>query len=275
MSQNPLKQFFRQPKIYIGLPSHGIYNKPGTIQGDIERMPVYGMTGMDDILMKTPDALLLGESTVTVVESCCSSITNAWDICTLDIDVILTAIRIATYGNIMRVLHDCPNCRAENEYELDLSKLIDHYASCKYENKIIMSDIGVTIKPLTYRQSTDFAIRNFQLQQQLSQAVTIEDADEKKQVLADMFQKLAILQNEILAESIESVDIGTSAVTEKPYIKEWLDNCDKSVTEKIRSQIQQNQTTWATPKHQVACSECQTQSNIAVDLDQSTFFANA
>ena len=57
MAQNPLQQYFRQPKIFIGLPSKGIFNKVGSVQGDVTHMPVFGMTGMDEILLKTPDAL--------------------------------------------------------------------------------------------------------------------------------------------------------------------------------------------------------------------------
>jgi len=53
MTTNPLQQFFRQPKIYVGLPSKGIFNKPNTVSGDINRMPIYGMTGMDEIILKT------------------------------------------------------------------------------------------------------------------------------------------------------------------------------------------------------------------------------
>ena len=54
MATNPLQKYFRQPKIFIKLPSGGIFSKPGTIQGDITHMPVYGMTGMDEIIIKTP-----------------------------------------------------------------------------------------------------------------------------------------------------------------------------------------------------------------------------
>ena len=76
MSNNPLQQYFRQPKVFITLPSHGVYNKPGTITGSFENMPIFGMTGMDEILLKTPDALLTGESTVKVIQSCCPNIVD-------------------------------------------------------------------------------------------------------------------------------------------------------------------------------------------------------
>ena len=94
MSNNPLKQYFRQPKIFIGLPSKGVYNKENTLDGDISNMPVYGMTGMDEILMKTPDALISGESTVRIIESCCPFIKDAWELSSLDTDLVLTSIRI-------------------------------------------------------------------------------------------------------------------------------------------------------------------------------------
>ena len=51
MATNPLQKYFRQPKIFIKLPSAGVYCQPGNIQGDSNHMPVYGMTGMDEIIM--------------------------------------------------------------------------------------------------------------------------------------------------------------------------------------------------------------------------------
>ena len=68
---NPLQQYFRQPKIFISLPSKGLYYGAGSFQGDYNSVPIMAMTGMDEILMKTPDALFNGEATFKVIESCC------------------------------------------------------------------------------------------------------------------------------------------------------------------------------------------------------------
>lgn len=275
MAQNPLQQYFRQPRIFISLPSHGIYNAPGTINGDAERISVFGMTGMDEILMKTPDALLSGESTAKVINSCCPAITDPWDLCNLDADLVLTAIRIATYGNTMSVIKTCDKCNTENEYDLDLNKLIEHYARCVYDNKLVLKDLTVKIRPLNYKLSTDFALRNFQLQQQLSQLADIKDDAEQKTVLAGLFQKLATLQNEIFVAGIESVDTGKVVVSEREFIAEWVDNCDTAVVESIKQHIQKNQDLWTDVKHNVVCENCSTESSISVDMDQSSFFAKA
>ena len=275
MAGNPLQQYFRQPKIFIGLPSHGVYNKPGAIDGDVEKIPVFGMTGMDEIMIKTPDALLSGESTTSVIASCCSNIKDPWDLASIDLEIILVAIRIATYGNELPIIHTCPHCSAENEYSLDLNKFIEYYAHCQFDNKLVLKDFAITVRPLTYKESTAYALRNFELQQQLKQVIEIEDTVEKQSATNKIFRDLAILKNDIFVTSIESVDIGTNKVDQKIYISEWLENCDSSIIDAISKHIQKNQDTWSLPATTVSCTECNKESKVSVDLDPSSFFVNA
>lgn len=275
MAQNPLQQYFRQPKIYISLPSQGLYNKPGTIQGDPTRLPIYGMTGMDEIMMKTPDALLTGESTAKVIQSCCPSITDPWDISNLDTDMLLAAIRISTYGNELQVADKCSKCGTDNEYSLDLNRLIDHYATCQYDNTIVLQDLKITIKPLNYKQSTEFSTRNFQLQQQLNQSILLEDEVEKKKIMAEIFQKLANIRNEVFSAGIESVDTGKQIVTERAFIEEFIANADSSIMSAVGKQIEKNQQAWSGPPQKVQCSHCETEAMLSIDLDQSNFFVTA
>lgn len=275
MSQNPLQQFFRQPKIYISLPSKGVFNQPGTLQGEVTNMPVYGMTGMDEILIKTPDALYSGETTVKVIESCCPGIKNGWDISNLDVDLILTAIRIATYGNLMEVEHVCPGCKTVNDYTLELSKLIDHYTACKFDSKIVLKDLVIKIQPLNYKQLTDFSIRNAQMQQRIRQADQIEDNEERAKTMNGLFKDIAIVQNEALSFSIESVEIGSTVVTERSYITEWLENCDKIIFDSIKEHLGKNKAAWESPTHPVECPDCGHQSNITIEMDNASFFASA
>lgn len=276
MANNPLQQYFRQPKIFISLPSQGIYNKPGSITGDVTRIPVFGMTGMDEILMKTPDALLSGESTVTVIHSCCPSIADPWDLSALDIDIVLAAIRIATYGGIINITNTCSECQTPSDYELEVSKLIDHYNTCSYDNKLVLDELTVIVKPLCYQQTTDFSVRNFQLQQQMSQVYAMKDDDEgKKAEMTRIYQELASLRNDVFAAGIESVDTGKVTVTERAYITEWLDNVDSAVMKAITKHIESNQLRWAAPAHKVKCENCGHEDSLAIDLDQSNFFVNA
>jgi hypothetical protein len=275
MATNPLQKYFRQPKVFIKLPSGGIYSKPGTVQGDVGNVPVYGMTGMDEIIVRTPDALLSGESTATVVGSCVPAIKDPWDLCILDLLLILAAIRIATYGNSMAIGHTCANCGAENDYDIDLNKVVEFYMNCQYESKIVLKDITINLKPLNYKASTEFNLRNFRLQQRIAQAEVMDNTQERQDLINGLFKELAAIQTEIYKVTIDSVDIGDQVVTETAYILEWLDNCDKSVFDAIKQINQKNTETWTMPKFPVQCDECETAVNLTVDLDQSNFFVRA
>ena len=271
MSHNPLSQYFRQPKIYVSLPSQGVYNKPGALDGDLTNMPIYGMTGMDEIIAKTPDALLSGTSTAAVIESCCPTVKDAWDLSVLDTDLIFASIKIATFGEMMNVSHTCRECSTENEYDLDLSKIVEHYSSCKYDNKAVINDLVITTRPLTYRQLTDFNMRNFGLQQKLSQAEQMAPA-EQKPFVDQLWKELAETQRELFTSSVESVETAEATVVERGFIAEWISNCDKTTIDAIKQNFDKNRKVWEPPTFPVMCSACDTPVKLSIELDQSNFF---
>jgi len=275
MATNPLKKYFRQPKVFIGLPSKGIYNQPGSLNGDPTNIPVFGMTGMDEILIKTPDALLNGEATVKVIESCCPIIQDAWDLCLLDLDMILTAIRIATQGNTMQVSHACTNCGAINDYDVELGTVIEHYSKCEYDGKIVLKDLSVKIQPLTYKQWTEFQVKNFQLQRQLKQIMEITDPAQQTVLVSEMYTKITSIQKEAIFLQIASVDTGSQLVEEREFISEWLDNCDKTIFDAVKAIVEKNRIAWEIPKISAKCDSCETENNVSITLDQASFFATA
>lgn len=272
MATNPLQQYFRQPKIFIKLPSQGIYNTLGSFQGDPTNMPVYGMTGMDEIISKTPDALLTGESTAKIIASCCPSIKDPWEMCVLDTNIILAAIKIATYGNTMTVGHTCSNCGTPNEYELDLNKIVEYYMKLEYKNRVEVDKLIIKLQPLTYKLSNEFSIKNFKIQQQINQTDSIEDSEQRQEVINRLFKEIGDLQNEIYMNSVESVETPAVSVTEKEFIREWLVNCEKAIYDKIKEASTNIRAEWEVPTFPVECEHCQTKVNLSIDLDPSSFF---
>jgi len=275
MANNPLKKYFRQPKVFVDLPSKGIYSAPGTISGDTTGIPVFGMTGMDELIMKTPDALLSGESTVRVIESCCPSIKDAWGISIIDLDLILTGIRIATYGNNMSVTHTCPNCSAVNDYEVDLGNIVQHFAKVEYDNTIPLKDITIRTRPLDYRTWTEFQKRNFTLQRQVFQVSSLEDEEERQRQIASLYVMLADIQRESLLAQIDEVQIPETTVNQREFIQEWLANSEQAIYDGLKAQIEKNRKAGEVPDLKVECPECHTHHEVVVNMDQSSFFANA
>ena len=275
MANNPLKKYFRQPKIYIDLHSKGIFNKPGTLTSDPARIPIFGMTGMDEIIVKTPDALLNGDSTVKVIESCCPSITDAWDLCLLDLDLMLIAIRIATHGNAMTVTHTCASCQSINDYDIDLGNIIQHFAQCQYDNEIVLDEVSLTIKPLNYRQWNEFQIKNFNIQRRLQQALQITNEDEQAKIIADLFNQVSATQTDMIFAQIDSVKTQEGVVTQREFIREWLENSEAQIFDAVRNQIEKNRSAWQIPKIDAECPECSAHNELLVEMDQASFFANA
>jgi hypothetical protein len=193
----------------------------------------------------------------------------------IDIDLLLTAIRIATFGNELPVTNVCNNCQTANNYDINLNSIIDYFANCKYENTLVLEDLRIVTRPLTYKQSSEFALKNFEMQQRLKQLEQVTDPAERKALMDSIFQTLATLRNEVFALGIESVDTGTTVVTERSFIKEWIDNADAEVASRIVQHIESNRSAWATPKQHVVCENCNHEEDIFIDLDQANFFVKA
>lgn len=271
MSSNPLQQYFRQPKLFVSLPSKGMFYKEGTLTGDYNNVPIFAMTGMDEIIMKTPDALFSSEATIKLIESCCPFIKDAKNIPSLDIDALLVAIRAATFGEDMTIAHTCKNCSAENEYGIKLNNVLDHYQDKVYESTIAMGDLTINIRPLTYDEMTKVNIENFKLQRILNQLSSIPETD-RQEHLDKIYQELAKIQLDLLVTSIESIQTPTGTVTEKEYINEWLTNSIRENYKIIKSKLEANKEAWSMPKFPIKCNECGTEDTIEVAMDQSNFF---
>ena len=269
---NPLQKFFRQPKIYISLPSKGLYYEPGALQGDYTNMPILAMTGIDEIILKTPDALFNGESTIRIIESCCPYIKDAKNMPSIDIDTILAAIKIATFGNTATVSKTCTKCGTENDYELPLNSIIDYFTNLKFNNKIVLNDqLEITIRPLKYSEMSYFSIENFKLQKILNQAAEMDDIN-KKAKINEIYLRLSELQLELLTLTVETAMVGSTLVTEKEYIEEWLKNVERSVFSDIKKRIEENKDLWEIPETPVVCDNCGNENKIQLSLDQSSFF---
>ena len=62
MTENALNKYYRQPQIYIKLPSGGKWYGPDVLTPtETGELPVLPMTAKDELAFKTPDALINGQ----------------------------------------------------------------------------------------------------------------------------------------------------------------------------------------------------------------------
>ncbi len=269
---NPLQKFFRQPKVYVQLPSKGVFYEPGSLQGDWSNVPVFAMTGMDEIIMKTPDALFTGDATAKVIESCCPYIKNAKTMPSIDIDAILIAIRIATFGPNMGITQTCPKCSTENDYDIDLSKILDYFNSLQFVSSVkISEEITIKVRPLQYEEMSYFSIENFKLQKTLMQVSELSD-DQKQKQIDQIYNSLSELQLQLFLTSIENVQVEGMSVTEKAHIEEWLRNSERDAYKQIKAKLEENKDIWNIPSQEVKCGNCNAENQVIITMDQSNFF---
>jgi len=273
-SQSPLKKYKRQPKILIDLPSNGKYTPTGTTYNDnTEELKVFSMTPNDEILFKTPDAMINGEATVETIKSCVPEILNPWQIPTLDIDTILVAIRMASYGNTMNITHRCRSCNEENAYEISLQPYIDSYKSRVFTDVVQVNDLIFKIRPLNYKEYTEFQKTSIALRRSLSTILNrkMEDA-EKEKALDPIYKQIAQNSLRIILQNIESISVDGETETNKQEIKNFFDDNDVSYFQKIKDLIEANASAFEPPKHKVKCPACDKEDDISITLDQSDFF---
>ena len=273
--KNPLSSFYRQPKIYVRLPSKGKFYEPGSLDlSENGEYPVYAMTAKDELLFKTPDALLNGTSTVELIKSCIPAILNPWVMPNIDLDFALIAIRIATYGDKMDVGTNCPHCDAENSYDMDLTAWLDIFNNFIYNTDIAVDPLTVHVRPYTYKEVTKTALKSME-QQRIFQVINDDTlSDEiKLEKFGASFLKLTELTVDVIADCITAIDAPDGSVSDKAMIKEFIANCSKDIFQKIQDHVVQMKELIEFKAQDVTCGECSKPFSLPVTMDQSNFFA--
>jgi hypothetical protein len=274
MDSNPLKQYFRQPAIYVRLPSNGKFYPQGSLEMTPNgELPVLPMTTLDEITYRTPDALFNGSAVVSVIQSCVPNIKNAWNMPSMDIDTLLVAIRIATYGHELDISTKCPKCEHEADFGLDLRVVMDQIKAPNYSEVMKIGDLEIYFRPMSYHQMNENSMTQFQDQKLLQM---LEDAgnDETARVqqLGEALKKITQFTTNALAQNIAMVRTPQAQVVEIEHIAEWLGQCDRATFSRIRNLIVDTKQQGELQPLSMKCSACTHEYKQAFTLDMTNFF---
>jgi hypothetical protein len=274
MTTNPLQQFFRQPAIYLRLPSGGQFWPPGSV--DIPQtgeLPVFPMTAADEITYRTPDALFNGQAVVDVVQSCIPAIKNAWAIPSIDLNPILVAIRIASYGHEMEIGTTCPACSTNAEFSLDLRSVLDQMRAPDYTTALRQGDLEIAFHPMSYQQQNASNLEQFE-SQQIMRSVPDSGLPEREKVqqMSELIKTITRLTIRALTASIASVRTPHALVTDPAHIQEWLENCDRALFTEIRNHAIKLRTDTELRPMDLTCRDCGHRYEQGLTLDMASFF---
>ena len=277
MEKNPLSDYFRQPSIYIKLPSDGKYYPKDAVDIPANgELPVYPMTTKDEITYRTPDALFNGNAVVSVIQSCVPNIRNAWKMPSMDLDTVLIAIRIATYGHEMEIGTVCPSCTTEANYGVDLRVMLDNVRPGDYSQPLKLGDLEIYLKPMDYQQMNANSMAQFEEQKMLQSVQDSAVSDEQKLgKLSDVLRKITDITTEALANNISAVHTPHGHVSDITHIRDWLANTDRGTFAQVRDYVVKVKQQSEMQPLKITCKNCQNQYEQLFTLDMTNFFEDA
>jgi|688.fasta_scaffold60658_2 hypothetical protein len=274
---NPLARHFRQPVIYTKLPSRGQYWPEGSLELSMTgELPILAMSTKDEIILRTPDALLNGQGVIDVIHSCCPNIKDAWNMPSIDVDSVIIAIRIASYGNKMDFSSTCPHCNTEHDYAIDLGVVLNGIETPNYKKAIEVDNLKIKLRPQPYFSLNKTNIIAFEEQQLLRSLQQAGDSAEDVQTkFNSQLNKLIDLNIMIAADSTESIELEDGQlVTDGGYIKEFYSNCDNKTVKAVKARLDEYNKQANIKPFTVTCGneECGKAFEIDIVFDFASFF---
>jgi hypothetical protein len=273
INQNPLKQYFRRPAVYVRLPSNGKYYAPGVVNiPENGELPVYPMTAIDDITLRTPDALFNGTAMAEIMKSCIPDIIDPWAINNIDLDAILIAIRSASGDSNLEIESICPACKEGSTYGVDLIAILSQLKSADYITELQINDLKIKFRPLNYKEMNQASVGQFETQRAFAMLEQIQDEEERNLKSKEALHNVTELTMRLLSNAMEYVSTPTIQVTEKEYILDFLRNCDKTAYTNIRDHLSSLRSSTEIKPLKIKCVHCEHNYDQPFTLNTSDFF---
>lgn len=273
MSNNPLRQYFRRPALYISLPSKGKYYPQGTLDmPENGELPVYPMTAIDEITAKTPDALFNGNAVVDIIKSCVPAIKDPWNLPSVDVDTLLIAIRAATNGNELEVDSFCPKCEESSKYGVNLVGLLSDIKADGYDGSMKIGELEIKFKPLTYSEVNAGNLAQFEVKREINNIQEMTDDTQRSQQSSATMRKLTEMNISIVVNTIASINMPNSVVDNPEFISEYLHGCDRNTFNNIRDHVVKLREGSTIKPMKIKCVSCANEYEQSLALNVSDFF---
>jgi len=276
---NPLAQYMRQPAVYIKLPSGGEFWPYGALEVPVSgELPVMPMSTRDEIALNTPDALMNGQAVVDMIHSCVPNIKNAWGCPALDVDTILIAIRIASYGETMEYTSTCPKCENADNYEIDLKQFLEMPVDLAgFQTPLEYNGMQLYMKPSDYETINNQNLEAFEQSRIVAVVNNIDMAEEEKQQrFNEIFRKMTEYTVRNVSNSIlRIVTPDGQTVSDADHIADFVRNSERQLYEAIKNYVTEINKGIPEKIVNTQCAECSEQYTTPFTFDQANFFAFA
>ena len=310
MNNNPLMQFARRPELSVKLATSPSWYPEGfinyTLNGEVE---VYPMLPKDELGLYNPDALLSGQAMIDLIKSCCPSVMDPAKLYYPDANILLLAIKRATYGNEHKQKHKCPKCLEkieemkkdpkkkkeldkliadgkindhEEEHIFNIDELLQKVEHLNDEYKIKIDSLNYSLQPYTMKTKEHYSVLSLQRTKLLNMYSDILKDEEravenKDQLTSEVYQiqsKIIETNTEIYSECIKYIELPDGSIVDnKEMIKEFLLNSKSSTIDALGKEIEKINSVGLPDKLEIECSFCGNKQEVLfTGFNQSDFF---
>lgn len=306
---NPLLDYARKAELSVKLPSDGNWYTSDIVKlNPLKEVEVYPMLPKDELTLINPDALLSGQANIDIIKSCVPAISNPELLLYPDLNVLLLAIKAATYGDELKLEITCPHCleikeqlkdkpeeitKLEKENRICLHPQMFTY-SCREileqislleKEYIIKAENGlqIYISPNTTKDKNLFNLLNFKEKSILKQFKDYKfdndnqtENDRKKFVstVSGIYMNISEIGNKIVTNGIKKVELPDgSFVDDKNLIYEFVSNSSASFVSEIHTKIKELNDIGLPKELEYICPYCNYKwKDVFYGFNQSDFF---
>lgn len=276
-STNPLSSYFRKVKSYIKLPSNGNYYDASVIEFKTQtnEVGIRAMTAADELQLKNPDALLNGEALKSILLSCVEGLHKPEKLLVNDVEALIIAIKVATYGDVINIEAECPVCNHNNTFGVNVALMFDDIKQLEPEYPVNLSN-GLTafVRPYLQEHHVRASMSLFNQSKIVKIFESDEDMDETKKIsmFSKTFVEMSKLTHSLICDNVLKVVAGDDiVVTDKTHIAEMLNNISAADVEKIESTISALNDVGLDKVFTGHCSECNNEMKVEIEFNPVNF----
>lgn len=279
-SDNPLQRYFRQPALFLKLPTGNRWYQQGDLDltGD-EEIAVYGLTALDEVLLNTPDAMLNGTALEKVIRNCAPGILNVKKLMLPDLEALFLGIKIATNEGKYDMDRKCPKCEHENTFEVNCQTILDTMTYVEDSDTMINlnDELIIHLRPYTFEMRNLFIQKEFEEERTLraidDQNQAIDDF-EKSRLLSESVERIASITFRLVAKSISKIVLlrDKVTVTDPDHISEWLVSITKPQADSVIGAVTALNNIGPKKSLPAVCEDCGHSWDEALTFDPINFF---
>lgn len=277
---NPLTQFYRKPGAFVTLPSGGRFYKNAPTLTESNELAVYPMTAKDEMILKNPDALFNGEAVRQVLASVVPDIANVNEMPAPDVDLVLVAMRMASYGDDLNldVAHGCDASKGKvQSITVSLGSVVGSMKPIdpNLGQVRLSSGLTVIIRPYNLADQSRLLKSQFTSMRQIQAMDANENlsTQEKTEMANREYANMVDLAQELLTGCVQRVVLPDGQeVTDRTHIADWMKNLDRASIDRLDQELKRFQEFGIIREVTTKCDYCGETYKTDMLFDPTSFF---